>query len=69
MKLNDEVMAWGLGGLAIATVVVLLVGIWLGEETEHLNVSSDRSVGSFCHCNYFGSTLVHYTVGMGVYLV
>ena len=51
MKLNDKVMAWVLGGLAIATVVVLLVGIWLGEETEHLNVSSDRSVGSFCHCN------------------
>lgn len=31
MKLNDKVMAWVLGGLAIATVVVLLVGIWLGE--------------------------------------
>jgi hypothetical protein len=27
----DKVMPWVLGGLAIATVVVLLVGIWVGE--------------------------------------
>ena len=31
MMLN-KVMPWVLGGLAIAIVVVLLVGIWIGEE-------------------------------------
>ena len=32
MKLNDEVMAWVLGGLVVTIVVVLLVGIWIGER-------------------------------------
>lgn len=27
----DKVMPWILGGLAIAIVVVLAVGIWMGE--------------------------------------